>query len=51
MASTNGPIPNDFDALMAVHNHLRDHLTDGHWHDACRWCLRRRVHGGNGTEV
>jgi hypothetical protein len=27
------------------------HLTDGHWHDNCRWCRRRRVHGGTGTEA
>lgn len=31
--------------------HLRHHLTDGFWHDGCRWCLRRRVYGGTGTEI
>lgn len=30
--------------------HLRQHLSDGRWHDGCRWCLRRRVHGGTGLE-
>jgi hypothetical protein len=29
--------------------HLR-HMTDGRWHDNCKWCLRRRVHGGSGLE-
>lgn len=28
--------------------HLQRHLTDGYWHDGCRYCLRRRVHGGTG---
>ena len=26
------------------------HLTDGRWHDDCRFCLVRRVHGGTGLE-
>lgn len=30
--------------------HLRDHLTDGHWHDECLYCQRRRAHGGTGLE-
>jgi hypothetical protein len=25
------------------------HMTDGHWHDHCRFCLRRREKGGNGV--
>jgi hypothetical protein len=33
----------------ALTEHLRDHLTDGRWHDSCRWCLRRRVHGAAGV--
>ena len=32
---------------MRQWEHLR-HMTDGWWHDDCRWCLNRRVHGGNG---
>lgn len=31
--------------------HLDHHLTDGRWHDDCRWCLRRRIWGGNGTAI
>lgn len=27
--------------------HLR-HMTDGTWHDECRFCIYRRRHGGNG---
>lgn len=38
------------DEITAKHLHLRDHLTDGNWHDSCPWCRRRRIHGGNGTE-
>ena len=26
------------------------HMTDGRWHDDCRFCLRRRVKGGTGLE-
>lgn len=33
---------------QGVTEHLRDHLTDGCWHDDCEFCLRRRVHGGTG---
>jgi hypothetical protein len=28
--------------------HLR-HMTDGRWHDDCRYCRRRRVEGGTGV--
>jgi hypothetical protein len=24
------------------------HMTDGRWHDDCRYCLQRRVTGGTG---
>lgn len=37
------------DESITVEKHLRSHLTDGRWHDACRYCLRRRVHGGTGV--
>ncbi len=46
------------DALLqaeaAIHageqaHHLRVHLTDGRWHDDCRWCRTRRVYGGTGV--
>lgn len=30
--------------------HLRQHLSDGFWHDDCPYCLRRRRHGGTGLE-
>ena len=29
--------------------HVR-HMTDGHWHDDCRFCLQRREKGGTGLE-
>jgi hypothetical protein len=29
--------------------HLRKHITDGRWHDRCKWCALRRLHGGNGV--
>lgn len=32
------------------HEHLRNHLTDGWWHDDCKFCLRRRRYGGTGLE-
>lgn len=35
---------------MSASSHLRDHLTDGRWHDDCRYCLRRRSEGGSGVE-
>ncbi|HEV8653163.1 MAG TPA: hypothetical protein VG276_28155 [Actinomycetes bacterium] len=28
--------------------HLR-HMTDGRWHDDCRYCRRRREEGGTGV--
>lgn len=34
----------------AIADHLW-HLTDGHWHDGCRWCLQRRVKGGDGLSA
>lgn len=37
-------------AKSEVTEHLR-HMTDGYWHDDCRWCLRRRRHGGTGLET
>ncbi len=33
---------------IAKEKHLRDHLTDGHWHDDCVYCHERRLHGGTG---
>ncbi len=27
------------------------HMTDGHWHDSCWYCLERRAHGGTGLEA
>ena len=33
--------------LPAEAEHLR-HMTDGHWHDGCWYCLRRRDQGGTG---
>jgi hypothetical protein len=33
-----------------VHREHLAHLTDGHWHDSCRFCLRRREKGGTGLE-
>ena len=33
----------------AIAEHLRYHLTDGAWHDRCRFCRNRRVHGGTGV--
>lgn len=30
--------------------HLREHLTDGRWHDDCFYCRHRRIRSGNGTE-
>jgi hypothetical protein len=32
-----------------MREHLRNHLTDGRWHDSCKWCYRRRVEGGTGV--
>lgn len=34
-----------------LREHLRDHLTDGYWHDGCPYCRRRRIKGGTGVEV
>ena len=48
MPST-APAPAENDAA-ALH-HLRDHLTDGAWHDRCQFCLNRRVYGGTGVWV
>ena len=39
----------DYKVVRAVNEH-RNHMTDGRWHDDCRWCLRRRVHGGDGLD-
>lgn len=36
------------DPTPAIAEHLR-HMTDGHWHDRCRFCLRRRAKGGTGV--
>ena len=36
------------DVTISVEEHLR-HLDDGHWHDRCRYCLRRRREGGTGV--
>lgn len=33
----------------AIAEHLRDHLTDGVWHDRCGFCLNRRRNGGTGV--
>jgi hypothetical protein len=33
----------------SVEEHLRSHLTDGQWHDGCRHCQERRIHGGTGV--
>lgn len=30
-------------------DHLRWHLSDGRWHDDCRFCIHRRKHGGLGV--
>lgn len=38
------PTPTQF----GEREHLREHLTDGRWHDDCGLCLRRRRHGGTG---
>jgi predicted RNA-binding Zn-ribbon protein involved in translation (DUF1610 family) len=38
------------DEFIRIAEHLW-HATDGRWHDACRWCQRRRVTGGNGLSV
>lgn len=34
----------------AVHREHLNHMTDGRWHDACQFCLRRREKGGTGLE-
>lgn len=34
------------DPEVALH---LDHMTDGRWHDDCRWCRNRRVTGGFGV--
>jgi len=31
-----------------IDEHLR-HMTDGRWHDECRYCLKRRREGGTGV--
>lgn len=36
-------------SAAAIAEHLRDHLTDGQWHDSCQYCKRRRRYGGNGV--
>lgn len=33
---------------ITVAEHL-NHMTDGRWHDDCKYCLHRRVHGGTGV--
>jgi hypothetical protein len=35
---------------LTITDHLRDHLTDGRFHDGCRYCHRRRLDGGTGLE-
>lgn len=35
--------------LALVDEHMHDHLTDGHWHDSCPYCLDRRQRGGTGV--
>ncbi len=32
-----------------VQTHLQQHLTDGRWHDDCKYCLERRSKGGTGV--
>lgn len=34
--------------LARIREHLDSHLTDGHWHDGCVYCERRRRIGGDG---
>lgn len=43
-----GVDPATEDRLLA--DHIRNHLTDGQWHDSCPYCRHRRVHGGNGIK-
>lgn len=49
----NQPLDGRHDVLCyeyaKVRQHLRNHITDGHWHDECAYCLRRRREGGNGV--
>jgi hypothetical protein len=33
-----------------AHREHLNHMTDGRWHDNCRFCLRRREKGGTGLE-
>jgi hypothetical protein len=33
-----------------AHREHLNHMTDGRWHDGCRFCLRRREKGGSGLE-
>lgn len=40
----------DVELEALTREHLRYHLTDGHFHDSCPYCLIRRRHGGTGTE-
>lgn len=35
--------------MHAIRDHLWSHMTDGRWHDDCRWCLARRSEGGTGV--
>ena len=35
--------------LDAHAEHLH-HMTDGHFHDGCRYCVERRVTGGTGLD-
>jgi hypothetical protein len=34
----------------AEHREHLSHMTDGHWHDNCPYCLRRRQKSGTGLE-
>jgi hypothetical protein len=42
------PLPDAGTDPVVLARHLQWHLTDGRWHDDCRWCLTRREFGGDG---
>jgi hypothetical protein len=44
------PVHRCTDECPPEHREHLDHMTDGHWHDNCPYCLRRREKGGTGLE-
>lgn len=49
LVNENSRLRREIATANEIKEHLRDHLTDGRWHDACIYCQRRRADGGTGV--